>query len=139
MQVPEPIGTTLESLQQQVDDFSVPQAAFQNTMNVVRYGSVSITVPGTDTLPITYNASTPHGLGYIPAFISFVDTSGLGSNGQFIQMPAIPYSGSPSIWGQSDAQNFTVYAYVTDRHSTGDQTITVKYYLFREPAQPTTG
>jgi len=120
----------LSTLRNQVDTLS-NSVGFQKTLNVALSGSTTISTNG--TFPYLVSVVVDHNLGYVPAFIAFVN-QGSGAFAQYLQLPLIN-GGSTGIQSMVSAYSsatqltFTVNVYTAGPPST----LPLKYYIFNEP------
>lgn len=108
------------------------------SMKVYKIDTVTFTIPGTGN----YTYSIPHDLDYAPAFDVFVKGTASFS---FLTATTYPNSwfpiGGPNRWfNQNEAGGLFAYSdadnlYIQSKGVFKSQTVTIKYYLYVDPAQ----
>ena len=100
----------------------------QNSFKIVKTGSVTVTV----TAPSIQNTVTvPHGLGYTPAFMGYMDVNGIYFNTPYTLM------GTTAGWMIYDmyVDSTNLVARVTKQSNDGNTNVVAyKYYLLQETA-----
>ena len=121
----------LTTLRSDIDRLS-GQDQFQKTLNVAISGSTSIATNG--TFPYLVSTVVDHNLGYVPAFIAFVN-QGSGASQQYLALPLIN-GGSTGIQSMVSVYSTTTQlVFVVNVYTAGTAvTLPLKYYIFREPS-----
>lgn len=123
MFAPDPIKGQIERATRQ-------SASFQKTLNVALSDVITLSGTGPATQSPLF-VSITHSLGYIPAFIAYVEDQG--------ERTALPYTLFKSdtatvrlqVYATATADKLTFYARYWDSASLS---LPIRYYIFREPS-----